>query len=98
KTQDPMVLTAAVRTALSRMIIQTLADGVEENPVLTLDPQLEKMLMQTVQQSQQSGIKNEEALILEPKMAEQLLSSLKESAEQQEAMGNTHILIVYEPI
>jgi len=98
KSQDPMVLTAAVRTALSRLIIQTLADGVEEIPVLTLDPQLEKMLMQTVQQSQQSGIKNEEALILEPKMAEQLQASLKQSAEQQEAMGNTPILIVSAPI
>lgn len=98
KTQDPMILTAAVRTSLSRLIIQTLADGVEEIPVLTLDPQLEKMLMQTVQQSQQSGIKNEEALILEPQMAEQLQSSLRQSAEQQEAMGNTPILIVSAPI
>lgn len=98
KTQDPMVLTAAVRTSLSRLIIQTLADGVEEIPVLTLEPQLEKMLMQTVQQSQQSGIKNEEALILEPQMAEQLQSSLRQSAEQQEAMGNTPILIVSAPI
>lgn len=98
KTQDPMILTAAVRTSLSRLIIQTLADGVEEIPVLTLEPQLEKMLMQTVQQSQQSGIKNEEALILEPQMAEQLQSSLRQSAEQQEAMGNTPILIVSAPI
>ena len=98
KTQDPMILTAAVRTSLSRLIIQTLADGVEEIPVLTLEPQLEKMLMQTVQQSQQSGIKNEEALILEPKMAEQLQASLRQSAEQQEAMGNTPILIVSAPI
>ncbi len=98
KTQDPMILTAAVRTALSRLIIQTLADGIEEIPVLTLEPQLEKMLMQTVQQSQQSGIKNEEALILEPQMAEQLQTSLRQSAEQQEAMGNTPILIVSAPI
>ncbi|NLQ16550.1 flagellar biosynthesis protein FlhA [Marinomonas sp. M1K-6] len=98
KTQDPMILTAAVRTSLSRLIIQTLADGVEEIPVLTLEPQLEKMLMQTVQQSQQSGIKNEEALILEPQMAEQLQASLRQSAEQQEAMGNTPILIVSAPI
>lgn len=98
KTQDPMILTAAVRTSLSRLIIQTLADGIEEIPVLTLEPQLEKMLMQTVQQSQQSGIKNEEALILEPQMAEQLQNSLKQSAEQQEAMGNTPILIVSAPI
>ncbi|MCW4629384.1 flagellar biosynthesis protein FlhA [Marinomonas sp. KJ51-3] len=98
KTQDPMILTAAVRVSLSRLIIQTLADGVEEIPVLTLEPQLEKMLMQTVQQSQQSGIKNEEALILEPKMAEQLQASLRQSAEQQEAMGNTPILIVSAPI
>ncbi|QRV25787.1 flagellar biosynthesis protein FlhA [Marinomonas foliarum] len=98
KTQDPMILTAAVRTSLSRLIIQTLADGVDEIPVLTLEPQLEKMLMQTVQQSQQSGIKNEEALILEPQMAEQLQTSLRQSAEQQEAMGNTPILIVSAPI
>ncbi|WP_392384939.1 flagellar biosynthesis protein FlhA [Marinomonas primoryensis] len=98
KTQDPMILTAAVRTSLSRLIIQTLADGIEEIPVLTLEPQLEKMLMQTVQQSQQSGIKNEEALILEPQMAEQLQASLRQSAEQQEAMGNTPILIVSAPI
>tara|TARA_R110001599_G_scaffold88069_5_gene234197 strand:- start:2990 stop:5110 length:2121 start_codon:yes stop_codon:yes gene_type:complete len=98
KTQDPMILTAAVRTSLSRLIIQTLADGVDEIPVLTLEPQLEKMLMQTVQQSQQSGIKNEEALILEPQMAEQLQASLRQSAEQQEAMGNTPILIVSAPI
>ena len=98
KTQDPMILTAAVRTSLSRLIIQTLADGVEEIPVLTLEPQLEKMLMQTVQQSQQSGIKNEEALILEPQMAEELQNSLRQSAEQQEAMGNTPILIVSAPI
>ncbi|TPE54713.1 flagellar biosynthesis protein FlhA [Maribrevibacterium harenarium] len=98
KTQDPMVLTAAVRTSLSRLIMQTLAEGVDEVPVMTLDPQLEKMLMQTVQQSQQSGIKNEEALILEPKMAEQLQQSFKQAAEQQEQMGNTPILIVSAPI
>ncbi|MFD1384243.1 flagellar biosynthesis protein FlhA [Rhodanobacter aciditrophus] len=98
KTQDPMILTAAVRTSLSRMIMQALAEGVEEVPVMTLDPQLEKMLMQTVQQSQQSGVKNEEALILEPQMAEQLQKSFKEHAEQQEAMGNAPILIVSAPI
>ena len=98
KTQDPMVLTAAVRTSLSRMIMQSLAEGVDEVPVMTLDPQLEKMLMQTVQQSQQSGVKNEEALILEPQMAEQLQKSFREHAEQQEAMGNAPILIVSAPI
>ncbi|MBJ7549255.1 flagellar biosynthesis protein FlhA [Marinomonas ostreistagni] len=98
KSQDPMILTTAVRTSLSRMIMQSLAEGVDEVPVMTLDPQLEKMLMQTVQQSQQSGIKNEEALILEPQMAEQLQKSFREHAEQQEAMGNAPILIVSAPI
>ena len=98
KSQDPMVLTAAVRTSLSRLIVQTLAEGVDEIPVLTLDPELEKMLMQTVQQSQQAGVKNEEALILEPSMAEQLQTSLRQSSEQQESNGNTPILIVSAPI
>ncbi|TDR13339.1 flagellar biosynthesis protein FlhA [Marinomonas communis] len=98
KSQDPMILTTAVRSSLSRMIMQSLAEGVDEVPVMTLDPQLEKMLMQTVQQSQQSGIKNEEALILEPQMAEQLQKSFREHAEQQEAMGNAPILIVSAPI
>jgi flagellar biosynthesis protein FlhA len=83
---------------LSRLIVQTLAEGVDEIPVLTLDPELEKMLMQTVQQSQQAGVKNEEALILEPSMAEQLQTSLRQSSEQQESNGNTPILIVSAPI
>lgn len=98
KSQDPMVLTAAVRASLSRLIIQTLAEGVDEIPVLTLDPELEKVLMQTVQQSQQAGVKNEEALILEPAMAEQLQDSLRKSSEQQESIGNSPILIVSAPI
>ncbi len=98
KSQDPMVLTTAVRSALSRLIIQTLAEGLSEIPVLTLDPELEKVLMQTVQQSQQAGVKNEEALILEPAMAEQLQDSLRKASEQQESMGNSPILIVSAPI
>lgn len=98
KSQDPMVLTTAVRTALSRLIIQTLAEGLSEIPVLTLDPELEKVLMQTVQQSQQAGVKNEEALILEPSMAEQLQDSLRKASEEQESMGNNPILIVSAPI
>jgi len=98
KSQDPMVLTTAVRSALSRLIIQTLAEGLSEIPVLTLDPELEKVLMQTVQQSQQAGVKNEEALILEPAMAEQLQDSLRKASEQQESIGNSPILIVSAPI
>ncbi|WP_305857474.1 flagellar biosynthesis protein FlhA [Balneatrix alpica] len=93
--QDPVQLTAAVRIALAKMIIQNINGNQQDLPVITLDPQLEQLLLRSFQQSQQS---QEDGLILEPGMAERLQRSLQEVAQQQEMAGRPAVLLVAAPI
>ncbi|MEH6823986.1 MAG: flagellar biosynthesis protein FlhA [Motiliproteus sp.] len=95
-SQDVVTLMASVRVALSRLIIQEIYGNVQELPVMTLDPQLEQLLLQSFQQSQQSGIS--EGLALEPGMAERLQRTLEESAARLEAEGRPAVLLVAAPI
>ena len=92
RTQDPLALTAAVRVSLSRLIVQNINGAEPEVPVITLAPQLEQLLLNSVQQGQENG------LVLEPGMAERLQGSLSESATQQEMTGRPSILLVAAPV
>jgi flagellar biosynthesis protein FlhA len=85
--QDPEYLTAAVRQALSRSIIQHINGLEEELPVITLDPALEQLLLQTVQAAGagEAGF--------EPGLAEKLNSSLLEAAQRQEMAGQPAVLL-----
>lgn len=95
RTQDPVALTAAVRVAISRLIVQTINGSDPEIPVITMDPQLEQLLLNSVQQSQQAG---ESGMVLEPGMAERLQNSLVSAAQKQEMMGQPSILLVAAPV
>ncbi|HHH38903.1 MAG TPA: flagellar biosynthesis protein FlhA [Sedimenticola sp.] len=88
RSQDPAVLTAAVRVALSRTIVQQLVGPAEEIPVVVLDPGLEQILHQTLQTSEEGGAG------FEPGLAEQLQQALAETATQQESAGQQSILLV----
>ncbi|OOZ37238.1 flagellar biosynthesis protein FlhA [Solemya velesiana gill symbiont] len=92
QSQDIGVLTAAVRVALSRTIMQQLVGPAEEIPVIVLDPSLEQILQQTIQPSQEGGVG------FEPGLAEQLQKVLSETASQQEMRGEESILLVAAPI
>ena len=48
KTQDPVVLVAAVRVALGRSIVQDIGGLRQELPVITLDPALEQVLQDSM--------------------------------------------------
>ncbi|WP_409523791.1 flagellar biosynthesis protein FlhA [Nitrincola sp. MINF-07-Sa-05] len=91
---DPLALTAAVRVALSRLIVQSINGADPELPVITLDPSLEQMLLGSMQQGSQS----EEVAVLEPGMAERLQTSLGQAAQQQEIAGKPSVLLVSAPI
>jgi len=91
-SQDSGVLTAAVRVALGRAIIQQINDLQEELTVITLDPALEQLL----QQSAQSG--SGEAVGLEPGLADRMLKALAEHARQQELNGLPAVLLVPAPL
>ncbi|MEJ2456098.1 MAG: flagellar biosynthesis protein FlhA [Candidatus Thiodiazotropha sp.] len=92
RSQDPGVLTAAVRVALSRGIVQQLTGTTAEIPVAVLDPNLEQILQQTMQTSEegQAGF--------EPGLAERLQNALAETQASMEAQGHEGILLVAAPI
>ena len=94
KSQDPRQLTAAARQALRRMIVQSICGNDPEIPVITLDPELEQLLLKSMQQSQQTGGQDDIGLVLEPGMVEKLQRSLQESAQRQEMLGKPAILLV----
>lgn len=98
KTQDARVLTTAARQSLRRMIVQSICGNEAEIPVITLDPELEQMLLKSMQQSQQSGTQEDIGLVLEPNMVEKLQRSLQDAAQRQEMMGKPAILLVSGPL
>ncbi len=93
KNPDTDTLTAAVRVALRRLIVQRICGNDPELPVITLDPKLEQILMKSMQQAQQGGA-TEMGLILEPGLMEKLQRSLSEAVQKQEMMGKPAVLLV----
>jgi flagellar biosynthesis protein FlhA len=94
RTQDPAVLTAQVRIALGRQIVQDIVGNGAELPVITLEPELEQLLQSSLQgQGGGSGNGGGNAAI-EPGLAERLQTRLAESAARQEASGEATVLMV----
>ena len=87
KSQDPDVLVSAVRIALKRLIVQEINGGGAEMPVITLAPELEQMLHQSLQAGGADGAG------IEPGLAERLQQSLSEAAQQQELAGEAAVLL-----
>ncbi|WP_372966024.1 flagellar biosynthesis protein FlhA [Marinobacter sp.] len=98
KSQDPKVLTMMARQSLRRMIVQSICGSDAEIPVITLDPDLEQLLLKSVQQSQQSGGQDDIGMVLEPNMVEKLQRSLRDSVQRQEMLGKPAILLVSGPL
>ncbi|MBD9360028.1 flagellar biosynthesis protein FlhA [Methylomonas fluvii] len=88
KSQDPDILTSAVRAALGRSIVHEINGVQTEIPVITLDPGLEQILHRSLQAAGEGGAG------LEPGLAEQMHKSLEESAQRMEMEGQTAVLLV----
>ncbi|WP_090387764.1 flagellar biosynthesis protein FlhA [Pseudomonas anguilliseptica] len=95
KSQDPAAMVAAVRVALARAIVQSIVGLELELPVITLEPRLEQILLNSIQKAGQGS---EEGIFLEPGMAEKLQRSLVEAAQRQEMLGKPVILLVAGPV
>jgi flagellar biosynthesis protein FlhA len=87
KSQDPDVLVSAVRIALKRLIVQEINSGDPELPVITLAPELEQMLHQSLQAGGEDGAG------IEPGLAERLQQSLSEASQQRELAGEPSVLL-----
>ncbi|MDO9282592.1 MAG: flagellar biosynthesis protein FlhA [Methylotenera sp.] len=91
QTQDTSELTALVRVQLGRAIVQQLFPTGNEVTVMTLDNNLERLLMQAMQT-------NTTGSAIEPGMAETLSRQAETAAKQQEQMGFTPVLLVAAPL
>jgi len=88
-SQEPGVLTACVREALGRFIVQEIGGGLAELPVFTLAPALEQVLQDSMQG---------QVAALEPGLAERLHQSLADCVARQEAQGQPAVLLVPGPV
>ncbi|KHN53022.1 flagellar biosynthesis protein FlhA [Aeromonas hydrophila] len=87
RSQDPEVLTAACRIALRRLIVQEIAGPDPELPVITLAPELERILHQSLQAGGGDGAG------IEPGLAERMQRSLVEATQRQELEGQPAVLL-----
>jgi flagellar biosynthesis protein FlhA len=85
RTPDAEALTAQVRIALGRSIIQQLYPSGAEMQVMSLDPQLERILLQAIAGGNAS---------IEPSLAETLVRETAAAAQRQEELGLPSVLLV----
>jgi len=86
--KDPAELTAMVRIGLGRSIVQKI-NGIEQDlPVITLEPSLEQLLLQSAQNGSQGFMG------IEPGLTERMFKSLETVTKKQEMSGQPAILVV----
>ena len=88
RNQDSAFLTAQVRAALGRLIVQQINSSNTELPVITLDFSLERILQQSLETTQGT------AMSLEPNLANRMLLALRDAHTQREAAGQPSVLLV----
>ncbi len=88
RTQDPIQLQQLVRVALGRQIVQDIAGMATELPVITLEPDLEQLLSNSL------GGAAAATPGLEPGLAERMQRRLAEAAQRQEMTGEPAVLLV----
>jgi flagellar biosynthesis protein FlhA len=91
-TQDANELTAQVRIALGRAIVQQLFPAGGELSVMTLDNRLERLLIQAL------ATGGGDTAGIEPGLADTIAQQAASAAQQQEALGVTPVLLVPGPL
>jgi flagellar biosynthesis protein FlhA len=91
RSQDAAVLLSHVRVALGRQIVQDIAGIAAELPVITFEPDLERLLTGSLAASATSPG-------LEPGLAERLQQRVGEASRRQEASGEAPVLLVPPPL
>lgn len=88
RTKSPIELTAAVRIALGRAIVQTLAGTSDDLNVLVMEPKLEQMIANA------HSATGHEQVGIDPNLAENLARQTADAAGRQEQLGQNPVLLV----
>lgn len=89
KSQDPNFLTEVVRMSLKRFIVQKIIGTSTEIPVMTIEPNLEQILLQSLHTRGEMGSS------MDPILAEKMQESVMQYAKKQEVLGNPVVLLVH---
>ncbi len=87
RSPDPVALLSQVRIALGRQIVQDIAGVSGELPVITFEPDLERLLQGSLTASTTGAG-------LEPGLAERLQQRVADAAQRQESVGGQAVLLV----
>ena len=87
-TRDTDVLTEYARQSLKRAISSKYFPSNETTSVITLDPQIEKEIMNSVKQTEQGAY-----LTLNPEVSQNIIKAVEMETEKMENMGKTPIVI-----
>jgi flagellar biosynthesis protein FlhA len=88
RSTDATELTATVRVALGRAIVQQVYQNEAEIAMIGLKPELENVLMHA------ANVKGGDASVLEPGLAQTLLGATRRAVQTQESMGLPTALLV----
>jgi len=88
RSQDPAELTAAVRVALGRAIVQQIFGSASDLAVIALDPELARVLLQVLSAAGADGSG------LEPDLAATLAREIGRAVAETEAQGDAPVLLV----
>jgi flagellar biosynthesis protein FlhA len=91
RSTEPAVLLGHVRVALGRQIVQDIAGIAADLPVITFEPELERLLSGSL-------TANSTSPGLEPGLAERLQQRVAEASRRQEASGELPVLLVPPPL
>ncbi len=87
-TKDPDILTEYVRQRLKRAIVKPLLQDGEILNVITLEPQMEERLRNSLQQTEHGSF-----LALDPAAANQIIQAVKEGVDKATAKGVTPVIL-----
>ena len=87
KTKDPYEIAEQARSSLAPIVLQNIFGIKDKISVITLDTDLEQMLINTKRQAGQ------EEFQMEPNLAETLLSALKDSESKLSMEGKTAVFV-----
>lgn len=87
-SQNPDELVNQVRISLKRLIIQTINGNGKNLTAVTLAPELEQILQQSIQMNDENRIG------IEPNLADKIYGALTQFVQQQETKSETAILLV----
>lgn len=82
-------LTAAVRTTIGRSICQSIVGPAHEMKVITLQPDIEQLLIDSLESEQKHGFS-----AIEPGLAEGLLRDFYQASQEMEFSGQTPVALV----